>query len=294
MLLLFNSGGFHDFFVSSGQFFSQIWTVVKDISRPDVLDICLVAFVIYQVIKLLRDTRSIQLLKGLILLVIIYAGINLLNMKASSYLMNAFFKDLVFVCVVLFQPEIRHALENIGKSKIKLIPFFNKDMNEEDIDTVRSALVAVSRACDHLGRHKTGALIVFERETLLGDVIATGTMVDAVISQEIIGNIFYPKSPLHDGAAIVRNGKLYAAGCILPLTKDTSIESELGTRHRAAIGMSEQGDAIVVVVSEETGEISIAEKGRLERGVTDEVLLNKLQNALLPEQNKKEKKRSKK
>lgn len=294
MFLNINFESLSNFTESSKQFFNQIWAVIKDIGLSDIFDILLVAFVIFQAIKLVRDTRALQLFKGLFLLFVLYFFISLFNMQASSYILNFFFKDLVIVLIVLFHPEIRNALENIGKSRLSKLPFLGKGDQQSDAEQIRSAILSICRSSEILSKEKIGALIVFERETLLSDVISTGTVLDAKISKELIGNVFYPKSPLHDGAAVVRNGKLYAAGCILPLSKNPSIASELGTRHRAAIGMSEQSDAVVVVVSEETGAISFAKKGHLERNISDEVLHNKLIAALLPETTKKDKKHFKK
>ena len=179
--------------------------------------------------------------------------------------------NLLLVLVVIFSPEIRHALESVGRSSVSKIGLFSIKNSEAILnqDKANKMIDAVSRACSDMSDEKIGALIVIEKETLLGQIIETGTTVDAEITPEILGNIFFPKAPLHDGAAIIRNYRICAAGCILPLTKNNSdVSSALGTRHRAAIGMSEQSDALVIVVSEETGSISVAEKGRLKRDIS--------------------------
>lgn len=248
----------------------------------DVLDILLVAFIIYSAIKLIRETKAIQLVKGAILLVVLFALVSLLEMQVSKYLLSFVFNDLLVILVIIFSPEIRHALESVGRSSVSKLNIFNF-ANKENIfknEKIESSINGVCKACADMSDKKIGALIVFKNETMLGEIIKTGTYVDAAVSAELIGNIFFPKAPMHDGAAIIEDGRVVAAGCILPLTNNNnSVSSELGTRHRAAIGMSEFCDATVVVVSEETGSISVAEKGVLRRGISDgdlrEILMKK-------------------
>lgn len=237
----------------------------------DVLDIILVAFLIYAGIKLIRDTKAIQLAKGFILILILFGIVKLLHMEVSSYIFSMIFSNLLLVLVVIFSPEIRHVLESVGRSSVSKINPFSLSSNESIIRNEKANVMinSVCKACSEMSDKKIGALIVFERETLLGDIIESGTTVDAELSPEMIGNIFFPKAPLHDGAAVIRDFRLCAAGCILPLTKTNDISRALGTRHRAALGMSEQSDALVVVVSEETGAISVAEKGNLSRDISD-------------------------
>lgn len=239
-------------------------------SISDVLDVLLVAFVIYSVIKLIRETRAIQLAKGFVLLVVLYAAVYLLNMQVSSYILSIVFSNILIVLVVIFSPEIRHALESVGRSSVSNFNFFGLKNSAElrRQEDFLAMINAVTKACADMSDKKIGALMVFEKETILGEIINTGTHIDAEISEEMIGNIFYPKAPLHDGAAIIRNARICAAGCILPLTQNHDVSSELGTRHRAAIGMSEQSDALIVVVSEETGGISVAMKGNLKRNLS--------------------------
>ena len=237
----------------------------------DFLDILLVAFIIYSAIKLMRETRAMQLFKGAILLIVLFALVSLLEMQVSKYLLSFVFSDLLVILVIIFSPEIRHALESVGRSSVSKLNIFNF-ANKDSIfkkEKIESAINGVCKACADMSDKKIGALIVFKKETMLGEIIQTGTFVDAAVSAELIGNIFFPKAPMHDGAAIIEDGRVVAAGCILPLTNNTDISSELGTRHRAAIGMSEFSDAVIVVVSEETGSISVAEKGVLRRGISD-------------------------
>ena len=237
----------------------------------DLLDVLLVAFLIYSAIKLIRETKAIQLVKGAILLVVLYAVVSLFEMQLSKYLLSFVFNDLLVILIIIFSPEIRHALESVGRSSVSKLNIFNF-VNKDNIfkkEKIVSSINGVCKACAEMSDKKIGALIVLKKETMLGEIIDTGTLVDATVSAELIGNIFFPKAPMHDGAAIIEDGRVVAAGCILPLTNNTNISSELGTRHRAAIGMSEFCDAIVVVVSEETGSISVAEKGVLKRGISD-------------------------
>lgn len=247
----------------------------------DFLDILLVAFIIYSAIKLIRETKAIQLVKGAILLVVLYAFVSFFEMQVSKYLLSFVFSNLLVILIVIFSPEIRHALESVGRSSVSKLNIFNF-VNKDDIfkrEIIETSINSVCKACADMSDKKIGALIVFKNDTMLGEIINTGTIIDAAVSAELVGNIFFPKAPMHDGAAIIEDGRVVAAGCILPLTNNTDISSELGTRHRAAIGMSEFSDATIVVVSEETGSISVAEKGVLRRGISDgdlrEILMKK-------------------
>ncbi|MBQ5994370.1 MAG: diadenylate cyclase CdaA [Clostridia bacterium] len=253
-------------------FFDEVKNTLLNFNGiSDVLDILLVAFVIYAGIKLIRDTKAIQLAKGFLLIIVIYIAVKVFSMEASSYLLSMFFSNLLLVLVVIFSPEIRHALESVGRSSVSSISPFSFKSGESILkqDAANNMINSICRACSDLSDEKVGALIVIERETLLGQIIESGTKIDAELSAEILGNIFFPKAPLHDGAAVIRDFRVCAAGCILPLTRNNDISSSLGTRHRAAIGMSEQSDALVIVVSEETGAISVAEKGNLKRDISD-------------------------
>lgn len=260
-------------------FFSKLPSLEFKIT--DFLDICLVAFILYNGIKLIRETRAFQLAKGLLLLGAAYLLIYQLDMQASSYIFRVIFQNIFIVLIILFQQEIRQVLERVGKSRFSNLSFLLKGNDTANIEMVSDAIIEIAKAVQRMSESKTGSLIVMEKEMLLGEVIKTGTAVDAKITHELIGNIFYPKAPLHDGAAIVRNGRLICAGCVLPLTKNNDISSDLGTRHRAAIGMSEQSDAMIVVTSEETGVISVAFKGELIRNLTESKLRELLMDYLI-------------
>ncbi len=251
------------------EFFSQVKGLFGTFGVIDIVDIIFVAIVIYMVIRIIRETRAFQLIKGLVLLALVYFAVTFFRMDASSYIMRLIFSNILIIVVILFGPEIRNILEQMGKGAARnsIKSIFNSGV-ALDLADMNKTIDAACKACAEMADDKVGALIVFENETLLGDIISTGTVVDAVASKELIENIFYPKSPLHDGAMIVRGDKVYAAGCILPLTKNNNISSSLGTRHRAAIGITEISDAIVFVVSEETGDISCAVNGSLQSNIS--------------------------
>lgn len=266
------------FFDNITDFFSKLPSLKFGVA--DFLDICLVAFIIYHGIKLIRETRAMQLVKGLLLLGLAYLVVYQFEMQSSAYIFRLVFQNIFIVLIILFQQEIRQVIERVGKSKFSALSALIKG-NDDDLNSVTTeAVIEVAKAAQRMSAKHTGSLVVFEREIHLGDVIKTGTLVDAKVTHELVGNIFFPNSPLHDGAAIIRNGRLHCAGCVLPLSKNENISREIGTRHRAAIGISEMTDAIVVVTSEETGIISYAFKGELVRNVTEaqlrEVLLNNL------------------
>ena len=265
-------------FENFSDFFSKLPSI--KFSVADFLDICLVAFLIYHGIKLIRETRAMQLAKGLLLLGIGYLVVYQMEMQSSAYIFRIVFQNIILLLIVLFQQEIRQVIERVGKSRFSAISSFFRNGREND-SVVNSAVIEIAKAVQRMSDSHTGSLIVMEKDMLLGDVIKTGTSVDAFVSHELIGNIFFPNSPLHDGAAIVRNGRLLCAGCVLPLTKNDSISSDLGTRHRAALGMSEQSDAMVIVTSEETGVISIALKGKFTRNLTEAELREHMINYLI-------------
>lgn len=263
--------------------FNQIKGLFATFGLIDLIDILFVAFVLYMVIRIIRETRAMQLIKGIVFLLVLYAVVNFLGMGASSYILKSVFSNILIIIVVLFGPEIRNILEQMGKGAARnnFRTILHSGVAVE-IAELQKSVDATVKACAEMSDNKTGALIVFENETLLGDVIATGTNIDATPTKELIENIFFPKSPLHDGAMIIRDGKILSAGCILPLTKNNNISSSLGTRHRAAIGITEQSDAIVVVVSEETGHISIASNGSLQSNVSNGVLRDVLTRQFIP------------
>lgn len=266
-------------------FANRLFTILTDFSIFDLLDILLVAFIIFSIIKLIRETRAFQLAKGFILLGIVYALSTAFRMEASTFIFNRLFSDMIIFIIILFQPEIKHALESFGGRKLKGFDFFGLAGSEkaQQDELVRKAIIDVCKECGEFSNNKTGAIIVFERETPLGNIINTGTVLDSAVSRALLGNIFFPMSPLHDGALVIRGGRIAAAGCILPLTQNASLSRELGTRHRAALGLSEECDAVTVVVSEETGIISVAVKGRLDRNLTEAVLRERLLSELITE-----------
>lgn len=263
-------------FDNISDFFSKVMSLNFGIT--DFLDICLVTFILYNGIKLIRETRAFQLVKGLILLAFAYLVITVLEMQASSYVFGIVFQNIFIILIIIFQQEIRQVLEKVGKSKFTGISWLLRGNNAEKNAAVKESIIEIAKAVQRMGDAKIGSLIVMEKEMLLGDVTKTGKPVDAKITHELIGNIFFPKSPLHDGAAVVRDGRLHSAGCVLPLTRSEDVSSDLGTRHRAALGMSEQSDAMIIVSSEETGIISIAFKGNLIRDLTESELREKLIN----------------
>ena len=272
-------------------FITGLWdtfvALIHTFSLSDALDVLLVSFIIYNGIKLIRETRAEQLVKGIIILMGVYAASVVIHLNMMRTLLDYFFNFTIIALLVIFQPEIRRALEQIGRSKLGGKYWFqiSSEEAEKALQKKRKCLNAVVEASGKFQKSKTGALMVFETQTKLGDIIDTGTIVNAEPSVPLIGNIFWNKAPLHDGAMVIRDGVIYAAGCILPLTKSDTVSVDLGTRHRAAIGMSENSDAVVVVVSEETGQISIAVNGVLTRNYTRETLQSALEALLLPEEN---------
>ncbi len=239
--------------------------LLRRFSFKDAIDVAIVTLLLYALIKLVRDTRAGQLVKGIILLVALYLLSFYGDLLMLNSILRAFLQSTVIMVVILFQPEIRKSLEQVGHSKAVQSITSNLGGKSRDGAETRAAIEGVVEATAILQQLRMGALIVFERQTKLGEIISTGTLVDAGPSGQLIANIFFNKAPLHDGGMIIRGGRVCAAGCILPLTASDSVSAELGTRHRAAIGMSENSDAVVVVVSEETGQISIAVGGKLTR-----------------------------
>jgi len=250
----------------------------------DLLDILFVALLIYGLIRLIRETRGVQLLKGLFWVVTAWGAVNLLKMNASIYIFRQGFDNLVLLLVLLFHPEIRAAFERVGRSNVTNFQLFPRnDKLQERKDTI-TAVRQVREAFRQFSGERTGALVVFERVTKLGEIVKTGTVIEAKVSRDLIGNLFFPKTPLHDGAAVVRKGVLKAAACILPLSQSQEIDPALGTRHRAALGIAEQSDAMVAVVSEETGIISLADRGVLRRALSPEELEAALLEGLLSQE----------
>lgn len=248
----------------------------------DFLDILIVSFLVYYLIVFIRDTRAQQLMKGILVVVIAYTLASWLKLNTLLYIIEIIINNGILAVIIVFQPELRSFLEHVGRSKLSVSNWFGVSL-EDAHEAQLGAINGVVEAFRTLQKQKMGALVVFEREDKLNDIAATGTQVDSMPTAGVIANIFFNKAPLHDGAMIIRDGRVHSAGCILPLTKNNNISMELGTRHRAAIGMSENSDAVVVVLSEETGQLSIAINGDLQRFDTVTQFTSVLMQVLLPE-----------
>lgn len=261
-----------------------LFSLLSTIELKDVFDFAVLTYLVYLLLKLIRETRAGQLIKGIILLVAAYFISKVLELTVMEYVLGRALDIGLLAMIILFQPEIRRALEQFGRTRfgIKLIGISAISGNNRQ--KWNTAIEAICDSCVELSASCTGALIVVERQTRLGEQIETGTILNAVPSKEIFGNIFYPKTPLHDGAVIMRDGMILAAACFLPKPQnDAIINKKLGSRHRAAIGMSENSDAVIIVVSEETGQISIAINGILTRDYTREKLKTTLEQEIFEE-----------
>ena len=259
--------------------------LVLDIKWYDLIDIALVALVLYYCIKLVRQTRAFNLVKGIVFMGVVYFIVSTLNMSTSSYLFSHLFGDIVIVMILLFQPEIRQAIESFGRGDFRKVSLFSLRNSDYVAEELRTSASNIAKAAANMSEKKIGALIVIEGGTMLGEVLSTGTTIDSAISSAVIENVFFPKAPLHDGAMVIRDNRIHSAGCILPLTQN-EISKELGTRHRAGIGVTEHSDALVVIVSEETGSISLANGGTLVRNLTLGELLEELTKYMVPEETK--------
>ncbi len=247
----------------------------------DLLDIAILAYLIYHLMGLVRNTKATSLLKGVGVFFVVLLLSDFLQLHAINYLLRHMVEWGVLALIILFQPEIRRILEQVGSKKYGLSSLFSKEQVVGGMENVISQTVM---ACAEMSKTRTGMLIVFEREMKLDDLVRSGTVLNANVSAELLKNIFFLKAPLHDGAVIVRDGRILAAGCVLPLSKNVNLSRELGTRHRAGIGMSENSDAVVVIVSEETGSVSVAIGGMLKRHLLPETLDYLLRNELLPQE----------
>lgn len=265
------------------EWFNSILSVFKTIRFNDIIDILVVAVIVFGLFRLVRETRAEQLLKGVIILLAVYIISMLFGLTMMIGLMRLLFEFFVLIVAIVFQPEIRKALERLGKTGFwKYFNIIKNGKNSEESEAITKSIIATADTATLFSSSKTGALIVFEREVKLSDIASTGTVIDSDPSVALLSNIFFNKAPLHDGAVIIREGRVFAAGCILPLTdRNKEIDINLGTRHRAAIGMSEVSDAVVVVVSEETGAISVAVNGIIKRDYDRETLASFLQGMLL-------------
>lgn len=250
--------------------------IISGIGINDVLDILIVAFIAYKVLGFIRDTRAQQLVKGLLVLVVTFFLSDILNLYALNWILRGTMTMGIIALVVVFQPELRRGLEYVGRSKIVKASF-----GQMDKEIAKALTDEFVKAVEDFSASKTGALIILERETALADIAEMGTELNADISAQLLGNIFYEGAPLHDGAAIVRGDKIFAAGCVLPLTENKNLNKSLGTRHRAGIGITENSDAIALIVSEETGIISMAIDGRLTRFLDTKTVEKTLLNLYL-------------
>lgn len=258
---------------------NQALNVLSSIQVTDIIDILIVAFLIYKAFSLIRRTNSTNLARGILILLGVFVLAEILGLKMMQYLLRRAFELGLIALVILFQPELRRLFERIGSSL--------SSGKEVYGSTIESAITQTVLACDEMSANKTGALIIFERKIQLGDIMSTGTILNSDTSAELIKNIFFNKAPLHDGALIIRNGRLAAAGCVLPLTKSNNLSKDLGMRHRAGIGLSEQSDAVVIIVSEETGSISVAIEGMLKRHLSAATLDKILRSELISEDDNK-------
>ncbi len=258
--------------------FSNVLNFLSMVRLSDIIDVIIIAFLVYQCASFVRETRANLLIKGVILLLILLQLSRWFHLNTLQYILQNIVQLGFFALLIVFQPELRRGLEKLGRSYAgKFFSFGEEeDVLSNTIDTVCSAIGAMAKT-------KTGSLICIQRSTKLGDIIHTGTPINAEITYELLVNIFVPNTPLHDGAVIIADNKITAAACFLPLTSNNDLSKELGTRHRAAIGLSENSDAVVIVVSEETGKISIALDGDLTRNLTVDTLKLALKKVLTTE-----------
>lgn len=267
-------------------FLEYLVKYVQLLRISDLIDILIVSVIVYYLINLIRETRAMQLVKGIIFLFIAFFLSQWLKLNALNYILGGAMQIGAFAVIVIFQPELRNLLERMGRFKVGRIIDFASDTTEDDLHRV---IDSIAQAAANMSATKTGALIVMERATRLGEYISTGTMLDANVSSGLLENIFVPNTPLHDGAVIIRNNKIVTAGCLLPFTANNNLSRDLGTRHRAAIGLSEVTDAVIIVVSEETGKISIALNGSLTRNLSRESLAKALKKIMSQKQETNEK-----
>lgn len=261
-------------------FISNVPASLLSLRLADILDIAIVAYIFYKASALVRETRAGTLVKGIVLLLIFTGVSNLLQLNSISYLLRNLMQFGIMAIIVVFQPELRRALEKMGRTNFSSLFATEKDDVEAAASEIVSAAVAMSS-------RRIGALIVLERDTKIGDIVRTGCEIDSKVSSELLINIFIPNTPLHDGAVIIRDNRIVAARCILPLTPNEALSREFGTRHRAALGLSESSDAAVIVVSEETGKISFTLNGNMSRNYTEATLKKVIMKVLSSDTSKK-------
>ena len=255
------------------------WRYLTLIRITDLLDIAIMSFAIYKLLSLVRSTRAENILKGIVIFILALWLSSLLNLRGINYIMSYVVEWGVLALFIVFQPELRRGLEQLGSRNIRLLRILAPQQQSSELERAIDQTVL---ACTEMSKSRTGVLIVFERKILLNEVLRSGTTLDAAVSSELLKNIFFVKAPMHDGAVIIRNGRIGGAGCMLPLSKNVNLSRDLGMRHRAGIGMSENSDAVVVIVSEETGSISVAIGGMLKGHLMPETLEKLLKNELMP------------
>lgn len=261
-------------------FLEKIGNYLLLVRFTDILDVIIIAFLVYKLLDLVRSTRAENILKGVVIFLLALWLSEIFHLNGIAYILGNMVQVGILALIILFQPEIRQILEKLGSRNIRLLQAFTPVQQQTELEKAIDQTVI---ACSEMAKTKTGVLIVFERHILLDDMVRSGTTLDAAVSSELLKNIFFVKAPMHDGAVIIRHGRILGAGCMLPLSKNVNLSRDLGMRHRAGIGMSENSDAVVVIVSEETGSISVAVGGMLKRHLMPETLSKLLRNELMPQ-----------
>ena len=256
----------------------NVWRYLLLTRVTDLLDVALMAFLLYKLLTLLKTTSGANLLKGVLIFLGVLFLSSILHLNGISFILSRMLEWGVLALIILFQPEIRRVLEQVGSQRFQFLNLFSR---QDTVSELERTIAQTVLACTEMSRSRTGALIVFEQKMQLDDMVRSGTVLDASVSSELLKNIFFVKAPMHDGAVIIRHGRLLGAGCMLPLSKNVNLSRDLGMRHRAGIGMSENSDAVVIIVSEETGSISVAIGGMLRRHLMPETLENILRNELM-------------
>lgn len=273
--------------------FGSLWSIFSTVKPGDIIDIALLSVIIYKLIKIIRETRAGQLAKGVIFLLVAYLTCAFFKLRTMEFLLTVILNNGFIAILIMFQPEMRRTLERVGRTSVAKFAFLSEHPDDY-VTKWENAIGAICDSVEELSATKTGALIVLERKTRLGFEISSGTMMNSLPSKELLGNIFYPKTPLHDGAVIMRDGIIIAAACYLPKPeREELINKKLGSRHRAAIGMSENSDAVIVVVSEETGTISVACNGKIFRNFSSKSLSIFLTDLIIKDKSEEEEKNRK-
>ena len=270
------------FMAAIQSFFQEMFSSIPPLGVMDIVDILVVAILIYKLMLIIRSTSAARVARSILLLLVATWLTDILHMYTLNWIMTRFIEVGIIVLVIVFQPELRRALERFGG---RMLLRFSDPLTNRSVE--QSAIAATVTACEIMAKERVGVLLVFERRTSLEEYFKTGTLIDARVTDQLLRNLFFKNSPLHDGAVIIRQGRVAAAGCVLPLSENTHLSSDLGTRHRAGVGMSEASDAVVVIVSEETGTISVAIGGMLKRHLAPQTLEKLLTNELLPEEDHK-------